>query len=106
MPRITTWIRKHNEQKWLSIKDKSDWINKHLDKTESTVSNAREGDRIEPEVDEALDFMNERSREPLIGVIKTPESAKEVIKNYKLVVCKHGFPPDMCKFAKPGKPCK
>lgn len=35
--------------------------------------------------------------------INTPKSVAQVL-NVKL--CKHGFDPNFCKFAKPGKPCK
>lgn len=72
MPRVTQYIRDEDLDKWNSINNKSEWISKHLKESSPAY------------------------KEPM--VFKKPQEVLGTLKPDK--ACKHGFPPEFCKFSK------
>jgi len=69
----TIYIRKENEQKWLDIADKSNWINSLLQNSDSTKEYG--------------------------AVRETPVGPMVTVLSEELKTCKHGYSPELCKFA-------
>jgi len=88
MPKVTVYIREEDYPIWKSIKKKTAFIHMALV--------PHYGSEIPSE------FL------PDAGVVKRhmAKHAPEDLPIPEFKPCKHGYAPDMCRFAKSGKPCK
>lgn len=110
MPRANVYIRKYNWLVWQAIEDKSDWVNKQLEKVD--------GPRLTLKEQKLLEAASEPSERRIVGKlpkepINTPEQAKKAIQalpkvaDVKFCPNGHAIPPGRtscmgkgCKYAK------
>lgn len=99
MPTISVFIRKDDLDKWKKLENKSAWLHERLNNTVY-----KDKDYI---IKENPKIIVEHNPEGDVAVGKLPEGGwgiKRTKPGYSL--CKHGAAPELCKYAKPGKPCK
>lgn len=85
MPQVTVYIRKKDLEKWQAVEKKTEFIHNALNNTVAELDSRA-----------SAIFVDEGQKRP-----NTFKFTGEGIK-----LCKHGYPPVFCKFAKLGKPCK
>lgn len=104
MPTVSVYIKNEDWEKWSALEKPSEFIHNALN----------------PELDSMIGS-TQAHIEKYGGVpdiskgkpIKTPEQFDSLVQHLKTEggtlptrLCKHGYDPKLCKFAKPGKPCK
>lgn len=98
MPIVPTWVSDDDYLKYLEIKKQGksawkDWVHYHLHQNPTSILL---GESITASKGEVIN----------IGSPQTVISKKNVAGKKVNQLCKHGFPPEFCRYAKPGKPCK
>jgi hypothetical protein len=83
MPQVTVYIRERDLEKWKAIEKKSEFIHKALNFEYGTPTK--------------VSTFNTPSHIPKVSTSNIESNRT------KPVVCKHGYSPSLCKFAKKGK---
>lgn len=104
MPKVTVYVRKEDYPKWKAIEEKTEFIHKSL-------SNFEIAYRPTPKVNllRQVKYFNKPTLQIPVGLDPTKEpheALNEIVEKLDFKLCKHGADPKLCKFAKPGKPCK
>lgn len=100
--RANIYIRKENEEAWEQLADKSMQVNHWLavmkgspstkkpEKESITISTSQ----VEPTIDNPFSYKQVDKVDAIKGILTDAPT------------CKHGYDPELCKYAKPGKECK
>lgn len=108
MPTVSVYVKNEDWEKWRALQKPSEFIHNALNRAVlEHVAGIKETGLTEKMLDDTLKSLEDKGIKP----IKTPKGIKIPGSNTVLVpeyikLCKHGYDPKLCKFAKPGKPCK
>lgn len=93
MSHANIYIRKENEAKWEAIADKSAWVNDRLHENDVILNNP------------IISKVNKNNTVNGVEPATKPASKSASKPAVEPVLCKHGYAPKLCRYAKNGWAC-
>jgi len=95
MPQVTVYVRKKDLKIWKDLKDKSEWLSKHLNAIlDEQLENGESNEQKETDTADVVLVEHVDERPPKINQL----DLNTLLASRKIRVCKHNYSVGLCKF--------